>query len=116
MISLRYISNANLSIISFVNSDANIFIPPGEGATLNNRRQLGVMISWRENERTELDATDRQNTDATQVRANDGTFSAGAGSAASCPALRSWRIGSSSRTVLTPRFALTVTGTISSAK
>ena len=72
--------------------DANIFIPPGEGATLNNRRQLGVMISWRENERTDLDATDRQNTDATQVRANDGTFSAGAGSAASCPANRSCQL------------------------
>ncbi len=72
--------------------DANIFIPPGEGATLNNRRQLGVMISWRENERTDLDATDRQNTDATQVRANDGTFSAGAGSAASCPTNRSCQL------------------------
>lgn len=67
--------------------DANIFIPPGEGATLNNRRQLGVMISWRENERADLGATDRQNTDATQVRANDGTLNAGAGTdpANACP-------------------------------
>ena len=71
--------------------DASVFLSADE-ATPGNQRQLGVMISWRENERTELDATDRQNTDATQVRANDGTFSAGAGSAASCPANRSCQL------------------------
>ena len=57
--------------------DANIFIPPGENATLNNRRQLGVMISWRENER------DGTKTDA--IDATKGTASGGAGSAATCP-------------------------------
>ena len=67
--------------------DANIFIPPGEGGTLNNRRQLGVMISWRENERADLDATARLNTDATQVRAADGSLGLGAGTdpANACP-------------------------------
>ena len=74
--------------------DANIFIPPGENATLNNRRQLGVMISWRENERADLTAADRLDTDATQVRANDGTLSAGAGAgpANACPANRSCQL------------------------
>lgn len=32
--------------------DANVFLAPGETAD-GNRRQLGVMISWRENERVE---------------------------------------------------------------
>ncbi|MBN8556451.1 MAG: type IV pilus modification protein PilV [Burkholderiales bacterium] len=66
--------------------DANIFIPAGETAITNNRRQLGVMISWRENEQAGLSAIDRQNTDATRVRTSSGTLVSGAGSAATCPA------------------------------
>ena len=67
-------------------TDVNIFLAAGETVP-EDRRQLGVMISWRENERADLDATDRQSTDATQVRANDGTLSAGAGTdpANACP-------------------------------
>ena len=58
---------------------ANIFWALGEGSTAKdpNRRQLGVMISWRENER------DGTKTDA--IDATKGTASGGAGSAATCP-------------------------------
>ena len=61
---------------------ANIFWALGEGSTAKdpNRRQLGVMISWRENER------DGTKTDA--IDATKGTASGGAGSAATCPAGR----------------------------
>jgi type IV pilus assembly protein PilV len=35
-------------------ADANVFIAPGDSdAAGNNRRQLGVMISWRESEKTQ---------------------------------------------------------------
>lgn len=58
---------------------ASIFWALGEGSTAKdpNRRQLGVMISWRENERegTKTDAID----------ATKGNASGGAGSAATCP-------------------------------
>ena len=68
---------------------ASIFLAPAE-TNDTNRRQLGVMIAWRENERDINDATDkkayRDNIDATQVRAADGTLSAG--SDQSCPANR----------------------------
>ncbi|RYH70418.1 MAG: type IV pilus modification protein PilV [Alcaligenaceae bacterium] len=68
--------------------DATIFLAPGDDAT--NRRQLGILIRWRENERAIVDATDkktyRDNIDATNVRAADGTLSAGAGAAAACTA------------------------------
>lgn len=37
--------------------DANVFIAPGDNSSTNNRRQLGVMISWRENERYDADAS-----------------------------------------------------------
>ncbi len=61
---------------------ASIFWAMGEGTTAGdpNRRQLGVMISWRENERagTKTDAID----------ATKGTASGGAGTAATCPAGR----------------------------
>lgn len=72
--------------------DASIFISDAEAGISNNRRQLGVMISWRENEQTGLSTSDKENTDATQVRAYDGTLSAGAGSAATCPADRSCQL------------------------
>ncbi len=59
--------------------EANIFWAMGEGNTASdpNRRQLGVMISWRENER---DGTKTDDIDATKGKA-----SGGAGSAATCP-------------------------------
>lgn len=68
---------------------ASIFVPPAEaGVVAGQRRQLGVMIAWRENERDIGDAAEKKiykdNIDATQVRAADGTLSDGAGFA--CPA------------------------------
>jgi type IV pilus assembly protein PilV len=66
---------------------ASIFPAPGEDAA-PQRRQLGVMIAWRENEQDIADAADRKRhrnaIDATQLRAVDGSFSAGGGSLA-CP-------------------------------
>ena len=51
---------------------ANIFLAPGESVDAN-RRQLGVMISWRENERDISNTSDKalykNNIDATKVRA-----------------------------------------------
>lgn len=65
---------------------ANIFVPPAEtAAAAGQGRQLGVMIAWRENER-DTSANYKDDIDATKVRANDGTLSAGAGAAAACPA------------------------------
>ncbi|CAN7220844.1 type IV pilus modification protein PilV [Acidovorax sp. LjRoot118] len=70
---------------------ASIFVPPAEsGVAAGQRRQLGVMIAWRENEREIADATDKkkykENIDASQLKLADGTFEAGAGAAAACPA------------------------------
>ena len=63
---------------------AEIFIPPAEaGVAAAQRRQLGIMIAWRENER-DTTAAYKDDIDATKVRANDGTLSAGA--ALACPA------------------------------
>lgn len=56
-----------------------------------NRRQLGVMISWRENERDTSTAY-KDDIDATKVRAADGSLSNGAGSAATCPAGRTCQL------------------------
>lgn len=58
---------------------ANVFWATGEGTAAKdpNRRQLGVMISWRENER------DGTKTDA--IDATKGSASGGAGTAATCP-------------------------------
>lgn len=71
---------------------ASIFLAEGENAD-NNRRQLGVMIAWRENERNIADTTDqkayRDNIDATQVRDADGKLSTGSNQseeAQTCPA------------------------------
>lgn len=67
---------------------ASIFLAPGEGTAANpNRRQLGVMISWRENERDTSSAY-KDNIDATKVRAADGSLSAGTDTANACPANR----------------------------
>ena len=69
--------------------DATIFLAPGD-TDATNRRQLGIMIRWRENEVDIADAADKQihrdNIDATQVRAADGSLSAGGGAAAACTA------------------------------
>ncbi len=61
---------------------ANIFLAPGENDAAN-RRQLGVMISWRENERDTSDAF-KNSIDATKNRAADGSFTNGGGAAAEC--------------------------------
>ena len=65
---------------------AQVFIPPAEASIdAQGRRQLGVMIAWRENEREELTAEDKKNTDATQAQDASGNLVSGAGSAAVCP-------------------------------
>ena len=68
---------------------AEIFIPPAEaGVAAAQRRQLGIMIAWRENEREISDSTDKKNfkdnIDATKVRDNSGNLTNGA--ALACPA------------------------------
>lgn len=60
---------------------AEIFIPPAEAA--GQGRQLGIMVAWRENER-DTSTAHKDDIDATKVRANDGSLSAGA--ALACPA------------------------------
>jgi type IV pilus assembly protein PilV len=65
--------------------DANIFISQGE-TVATNRRQLGVMISWRENER-DTGTAYKNDIDATKFLDADGvTFRQGGGTAATCPA------------------------------
>ena len=66
---------------------AEIFIPPAEaGVAAEQRRQLGIMIAWRENEGDGITAADKENIDATKVRDNSGNLTAGA--ALACPANR----------------------------
>jgi type IV pilus assembly protein PilV len=61
---------------------AEIFIPPAEaGVAAAQRRQLGVMIAWRENEG---DGRKTDDIDATKVRDNSGNLTNGA--ALACPA------------------------------
>jgi len=63
---------------------AEIFIPPAEaGVPAAQRRQLGVMIAWRENER-DTTAAYKDDIDATKVRDNSGNLTNGA--ALACPA------------------------------
>ena len=65
---------------------AEIFIPPAEaGVAAAQRRQLGIMIAWRENER-DTTAAYKDDIDATKVRDNSGTLTDGATLA--CPADR----------------------------
>ncbi|NMM76767.1 type IV pilus modification protein PilV [Acidovorax sp. SRB_24] len=61
---------------------ASIFLAPGETAD-TNRRQLGVIIAWRENERA---GTKTDDIDASKFRAADGAFSAGTDTTNACPA------------------------------
>ncbi len=66
---------------------ANIFIPVPEAALPpEQRRQLGVMIAWRENERHDLSTTDKESTDATKALDANGIAQNIAGGAAACPA------------------------------
>ncbi|QNP60901.1 type IV pilus modification protein PilV [Paenacidovorax monticola] len=65
--------------------DARIFVAPGEG-TAENRRQLGVMISWRENERDSSGAYNDR-IDTTKIIAADNSVSE-AGDTVTCPADR----------------------------
>ena len=61
---------------------ASIFLAPGETAEAN-RRQLGVIIAWRENERA---GTKTDDIDASKFRAADGTFTSGTDTTNACPA------------------------------
>lgn len=68
---------------------ASIFLAPGETADAN-RRQLGIVIAWRENERNTA-AAYKDDIDATKVRAvtsdgTAGTLSAGTDTTNACPA------------------------------
>ncbi len=65
--------------------DANIFLAPGETVTAN-RRQLGVMISWRENER-DTSAAYKNSIDATKALDGAGVVTEGGGNV-TCPADR----------------------------
>ena len=63
---------------------ASIFTPPAEsGAAAGQRRQLGIMIAWRENERQIDDTADKDkfknNIDATKIRDNFGELKSGGG-------------------------------------
>ena len=68
---------------------ASIFLAPGETQDAN-RRQLGVIISWRENER-DISSADKEkykdNIDATKVRsaADDKKFTSGTDADNACP-------------------------------
>ncbi|MFT4195885.1 type IV pilus modification protein PilV [Ottowia sp.] len=50
-------------------ADANVFVAPGDSSSTDNRRQLGVMISWRENEKS----TDTDYTTSLNAAADGGT-------------------------------------------
>ena len=62
---------------------ASIFLAPGESASDGNRRQLGVIIGWRENERegTKTDAID-----ASKLLGSDGALGSGTDTENACPA------------------------------
>ena len=63
---------------------ASIFTPPAEdGLAAGQRRQLGILIAWRENERQITDSADKDkfkdNIDATKIRDNSGELKSGGG-------------------------------------
>lgn len=69
---------------------ASIFLAPGETEDAN-RRQLGVIVAWRENER-DLTGSDNDNKkkyrdsiDASKIDKGDGTFRDGTDSTNACP-------------------------------
>ncbi|MFD1712010.1 type IV pilus modification protein PilV [Ottowia sp. GY511] len=57
--------------ISLPLADANVFVAPGDSSSTNNRRQLGVMLSWRENEKS----ADTDYTASLNAAADGGTVS-----------------------------------------
>ena len=61
---------------------ASIFLAPGETVDAN-RRQLGVIIAWRENE---LSGTKTDDIDASKFRAADHTLTSGTDDTNACPA------------------------------
>jgi len=63
---------------------ASIFLAPGESVA-ENRRLLGVMVAWRENERADADGAFRNAIDDTQVLQADGTFASATGGTVDCP-------------------------------
>ena len=64
---------------------SSTFIAPAEAGVTGNRRLLGVMISWRENEANDASAY-KDRIDATQVLADDNvTLTAGTDAANACP-------------------------------
>lgn len=67
---------------------ASTFLAPGETDEAN-RRQLGVIIAWRENERDISDADDKkrfkENIDASKFLQVDGSFGAGTDDDNACP-------------------------------
>lgn len=69
-------------------AQASVFLPPADtalGLKAGQRRQLGVMIAWRENERHDADTGYKDNIDASKID-DGGTFKSGGGAAATCPA------------------------------
>jgi type IV pilus assembly protein PilV len=67
---------------------AKIFVPPAESAVdAAGRRQLGVIIAWRENERDNSTGY-KNDIDATKVRNASGNLQDGAGTANACPSDR----------------------------
>lgn len=70
-------------------AQASIFLAPGETQDAN-RRQLGVVIAWRENERDIADADDkakyRDSIDASKFFDADGKATSGTDAANACPA------------------------------
>lgn len=61
---------------------AQIFLAPGESASNGNRRQLGVIIAWRENER---EGTKTDVIDASRIKDSDGKFVNAGGDENICP-------------------------------
>ncbi|MGB3068038.1 MAG: type IV pilus modification protein PilV [Ottowia sp.] len=61
---------------------ASIFLAPGETED-TNRRQIGVIIAWRENERA---GTKTDEIDASKVQQADGSFAGGTDEGNACPA------------------------------
>lgn len=58
---------------------ASIFTPPAEdGLAPGQRRQLGILIAWRENER-ETSSAYKESTDATKILKEDGSLTGGGG-------------------------------------
>lgn len=67
---------------------SSTFLTPGETIDAN-RRQLGVIIAWRENEQHISDTDDKKkfkdNIDASKLLKADGSFSAGTDDSNACP-------------------------------